>query len=337
MVGDERGEVCGQFHVQREGIARGLQLEFPTAECEFVDQDIDSVFPLAGPLYDSGDERGAVPSHGAYGGVGTRFAFAEDGAQVGVVEIGKIFRIEFAARRVVAGKSPAEPAGFGYAAATPDGGLYSSGFTQQRIDIFELLESFPAAITLAQLLDRRGEPDRKRFGEVFIGMGLGVPVGQVADKTAAVGTRRIGFGGVVGVGTAENVPPVPALRELIGVINRMSALVTEEHHAPFGGSAFHFHHLPQLQRLQAGMGEVEGDGDGGDTRGGEPFVANVANGTKRDAARGEFHVELLNAGFEFAALNTETKVAEAEGEELIVFESHPWRGRWQRMGRALGH
>ena len=295
------------------------QLELLAAQGEFADQHIDSVFPLAGPFHDGGDERGAVAAHGAGGGVGAGFAIQEDSAQVGIVEIGKVFGVKFAARGVVAGERFAQPAGFGHAAATPDGGLCTGGIPHQRVDVFDFLERFPAPVALAQFVDRRGEPDGKSFGEVLVGMSLGVPVGQVAHEAAAVRARRVGFGRVIGFRAAENAVPFLAPGELLGMIDGVSAFVTQQHHAPLGRSAFDLHHLAEFERLEAGMGEVERDGDGGYSLRGKPFIAQVAIGLESDAARPEFTVKLLDAWFKLAAFDSKIEIADAEGEQFLVF------------------
>ena len=77
-------------------------------------------------------------------------------------------------------------------------------------------------------------------------MGLGVPVGQMADEAAAVGARRIGFGRVFGFGGAEDALPVGALGEFVGVVDGVSAFVAQEHLAPFGGASFDFQHLAEF-------------------------------------------------------------------------------------------
>ena len=71
------------------------------------------------------------------------------------------------------------------------------------------------------------------------------------------------------------------------------------------------------------MGEIEGDGDGGDALRGKPFVAKVAIGAEGDAARDEFGVKLLDARLEFAAFDAEIEIAETEAEEFVVFEGDP--------------
>ena len=122
MIGDQRGEVRGQFHVQRYGIARGLQPELLAAEREFADQHIDGVFPLACPLHDGGDERGAAAAHGARGGVGAGFAFQKNSPQIGVVEIGEVFGVKSCGARRSGGRASCGAGGLrkygGHAART---------------------------------------------------------------------------------------------------------------------------------------------------------------------------------------------------------------------------
>jgi len=117
--------------------------------------------------------------------------------------------------------------------------------------------------------------------------------------------------------------------------------VAQEHLTPFGGAAFDFEHLAELEGFEARVREVEREGDGGGAGGGEPFVAEVAIGAEGDAAEGEFVVELAEAGLEFGAFDANAEVAYAEGEEFLVFERDPsWRsgggcGR-RRRGREGG-
>ena len=95
------------------------------------------------------------------------------------------------------------------------------------------------------------------------------------------------------------------------MIDGVAAFVAQQHLAPFGGAAFHFQHLAQLQRLEARMREIERDGDGGSAFGGEPFVAQVAIGTEGDAARGEVVVKLADARLELAAFDADAEIADA--------------------------
>src|ERR1035437_628824 len=66
------------------------------------------------------------------------------------------------------------------AAATPDG-FDISDFSRHAIDVLELGQRAPTLVALSPLRAGR-EPDRKRFGKVFIRMLLRIPPGHVANK-----------------------------------------------------------------------------------------------------------------------------------------------------------
>src|SRR5205809_1052990 len=73
------------------------------------------------------------------------------------------------------------------------------------------------------------------------------------------------------------------------------------------------------------MGQVEGNGNGGNAVRREPLVAKVAAGTEGDSTRGELGIELTDSGLELALFDADAEVADAELEELLVFERGPRR------------
>jgi hypothetical protein len=94
----------------------------------------------------------------------------------------------------------------------------------------------------------------------------------------------------------------------------MSALVAEELLAPLGSSTFDLQHLAQFERFEAGMGEIKRNRDGRDAGWRKPLVAQVAGGAESEAARREFVIELIYAGFELAAFNADAEIANAPGK-----------------------
>ena len=179
-------------------------------------------------------------------------------------------------------------------------------------------------------LGRGREPHGERLGEVLVGVRLGVPVGQVLHEAAAVRPRAVGLRLVLGVRVTEHGAPLSARREPIGVVEGVPALVSQELRAPLRRAALDLHHLVQLELLQAGMREIEGDGDGRDTIRAEPLVAQVTGGPQEQPARFELAVEPGDARFELAALDANAEVTDAKAQKLFVAQGGPG-GIWQRV------
>src|SRR6476619_2163124 len=102
----------------------------------------------------------------------------------------------------------------------------------------------------------------------------------MADEAAAVGTGRVSFRRILGLRASKNGLPIPAGREPVSVIDGVAALMTQQHLAPFSGAAFDFEHLPEFQRFETGMRQIERDGDGGGAFRREPFVTQITIGAK---------------------------------------------------------
>src|SRR5258707_2109914 len=113
------------------------------------------------------------------------------------------------------------------AAATPDG-FDISDFSYRAIDVLELGQRAPTFVALSPLRARR-EPDRKRFGKIFIRMLLRVPPGHVANKLS-----RERYGTVIiaicAAKRTEKIAPLSRLVELVRVVECVSGLMTHVHH-----------------------------------------------------------------------------------------------------------
>src|SRR2546429_3713262 len=153
------------------------------------------------------------------------------------------------------------------------------------MDEFEFLESLPAAILFAPLFGRHGEPDRESFREVFVGMRLRVPVGKMADEAAAIGAGLVGFRRILGLGTAEDLAPVVARGEAIGVIDGVTTLMTQELLAPLRRAAFDLQHLAELESFQTRVSQIKRNRNGGDAGPREPLLAAIAGLPEGDAPR----------------------------------------------------
>src|SRR5258708_27280291 len=93
----------------------------------------------------------------------------------------------------------------------------------------------------------------------------------------------------------EEELPLRVASQAVGVIEDMTALMTEDLHHLRVGSSLHLEHLLPLELHQPGMGEVEGDGDAGDAVGHEPFRRQPGVGSEAEVASGPFLGQLGEA------------------------------------------
>ena len=107
------------------------------------------------------------------------------------------------------------------------------------VHVFQL-QGRPVGIALAPLRVRV-EPHRERLGEVLVGMALRVPGIEVQHEALAVG-----LGAVLGdtrPTTAEQLEPLAAALQLVGVVDGVAGLVAQDLDAPVVGAAFDLEHL----------------------------------------------------------------------------------------------
>src|SRR5258708_3996521 len=103
----------------------------------------------------------------------------------------------------------------------------------------------------------------------------------------------------------------------------MAALVPQQHLAAFCGASFHLQHLVHLERFEPRMRQIKRNRDRRHAFRREPFVAKVAIRPKCDAARGELVVKLAHSFFELVPLDPDPQIADANVEQLFVFECDP--------------
>ena len=130
----------------------------------------------------------------------------------------------------------------------------------------------------------------------------------------------------------------------------MAGLVPEDLHAPFRRAALDFQHLRLLEPHQSRVRKIERNGDAGHAVGREPFGRDPGVRSERQAARGQLAVERRDALFEPAAFDSQTEVAEAHIEQLLVGKSGQlrpkghgrrqevsgsWRGRTGTRGARI--
>src|SRR5438093_738983 len=102
-------------------------------------------------------------------------------------------------------------------------------------------------------------------------MTLRVPVIQVLHEAFAVRLWRVVLG-VRRVRVAEDAPSRRPPAEVVGVVDRMAGLMTQDAQAPGGLTALDLEHLRELQPGEPRVREIERDGDAWDAVGGEPLV-----------------------------------------------------------------
>src|SRR6202047_5502433 len=134
-------------------------------------------------------------------------------------------------------------------------------FVHQFVDILELLQRWPTDIARTPVRTW-SQPHREGFGEILIRMALRVPEPKMLDITPA---GRIGpVVARVGVrGRAEQLLPTPTALQLVGVLHGMACLMTKNGHALGPSAALDVEHHFLLDLHQAGMGEIEWDGNAG--------------------------------------------------------------------------
>ena len=304
-------------------VGRRHQFQLLAAQDEFPHQHADGIFVLPGPLDDRRYQSAAMLAHDPRRRLASRLAVSKDGAQVGVIEVGKVTRIELPPGGVVVGQRLTQLSRLGDAAAAPDGRRSARHLPHQRVHVFQLLQRLPAAVALAPLIRRRGHPDGERLGEVLVGVRLRVPVGEVPYEASAVGTRPVGFRRILRIGTAEYALPLLARGEMIGMIDGMAALVPQQHLAPFRCSSLHFQHLAQFKRLEPWMREIKREGDGRHAGWRKPLVAKVTIGPHSDSARGQLVVKLPDSRLQFAPFDADPQIANTERKQFLVFEPNP--------------
>jgi hypothetical protein len=222
---------------------------------------------------------------------------AEDLEQVAIVFVGETGAVVVLTSLVVAPQSVPEPGQRVGTRARAHLRFLAGEVRDELVDVLELMER-RRLLVLASPIRARREPDGKRLGEVFDRVRLRIPTIQVFDEALARRIRAIEVG--VGLGcAAKRALPELAPLQVVGVLQRVSRLVTEQAHALHTRAALHLeHHLP-FEAHEPRMGQIERDADTGDAVGRAPFVAQPRVEAKSPKPRRiELFAEAFHAVFE---------------------------------------
>ena len=113
------------------------------------------------------------------------------------------------------------------------------------------------------------------------------------------------------------LPAVPAL-QLIGMLQHVSGLMTQDAHALRHGSAFDIDDLLALEPDQAWMGQIKRNSDSGRGVRAKPLVRDPSVRAHPNPALFELVVEFAEAALEPRAFDGHFEVPEAQPEELLV-------------------
>ena len=167
------------------------------------------------------------------------------------------------------------------------------------------------------------EPGREGLREILVRMTLRVPVIEVLDEALAVRLGRVVLG-ISGGRAAEELATHPPAPQLVGVVDGVSGLVTQDLHAGRFVAAFHFEHLSELEFRKAGVQQVERHGEARHPVGTEPLVRNPVVRADQAAAL-QFRVDLIDPLLQFGAFEAQLEIAHAHVEQLLVGQRRPVR------------
>lgn len=124
-------------------------------------------------------------------------------------------------------------------------GNFLADLGHEFVDVFQFLQRGPVFVMLSPAV-AGFEPDGEGFGEVFGGVGLGVPHVQVEDVTFGVGFWGVDLGVFHGL-WAEDFAVAFAAMEAIGGVESVAGFVAKDAQAGGFGAAFDFEHLALFQ------------------------------------------------------------------------------------------
>src|SRR3984893_6244222 len=193
---------------------------------------------------------------------------------------------------------------------------FAGDFVHQLVDIFKLLERRPAGIPCPPVRTRP-QPHRKGLGEILVRMTLRIPEPKMLDITP---TRWIGpiVERIAFRGQAEQLLPASAAMQLVGLLHRMAGLMTENGHALGPSAALDVEHHFFLELHQAGMGEIEWDGNAGLAVRTEPLARYPRVGPKPETPLFELFMKTADAILEPGASDRNPQTAEAALEQLLI-------------------
>ncbi len=194
--------------------------------------------------------------------------------------------------------------------ARPVFGFRAVETRHQLVDVFELGQRGPAAITATPLRTWR-EPDGEGLGEVFRRMCLCVPRRQVQHKLPAA---RLGFV-KIRVGLCKRAEELAILALEVKPESRVEGVagfVTQNPQAFGVSAAFDLQHLLPLQLHQTRVREVKRDGDARHPIWRKPLFCQPNMRFKPNSTGIQLAVQPLDVGLEKRPLDLNGKVADAQ-------------------------
>src|ERR1043166_924189 len=194
----------------------------------------------------------------------TRFRFMswivrEDSPQIAIVNSGPLEVVTLALAAVMfAQREPQRRKRFDFRARTVLR-FRARDLFHQLVDVLELLQRRPTAITASPLRSRR-QPHGESFREVFRRMCLRIPRRQMQNILSTLWSRFVEVW-IRLRKRAEQFAVLPFEVQTKSSIERVSGLVTEDAHALRIRAAFDFQHLPTFELHQSRMRQVKRDGD----------------------------------------------------------------------------
>jgi hypothetical protein len=134
-----------------------------------------------------------------------------------------------------------------------------------------------------------------------------------------------GHSAYLGIGrgrAAEHFLPLAAAVQGVGVLHDVAGLVPQDLHALAARAAFHVLEHLAFEAGEAGVGEVEGDGDAGRRVGAEPLVRNPGMGLHQ-AAPAQLTIQRLHAALQPGALDRHVEILEPHLQQFVVRQVGP--------------
>src|SRR5947209_1419454 len=170
------------------------------------------------------------------------------------------------------------------------GGDLQGQLARHPVDVLELAQRGPARV-LAPPVGAWREPHGERLREILVGVFLRVPPRDVADEAPRERDRRVCVH-VRAVEGPEQLDPFRRVVTSVRVVECVARFVAQVHE----DLALILQVVERaLERLQVGIGEIEGNADDRLPVGASPLVGEVAGRTESlEASRLQLAVELLH-------------------------------------------
>src|SRR5690606_1492254 len=121
-----------------------------------------------------------------------------------------------------------------------------------------------------------------------------VPMAEMQDEIAALGSHALGDGRIALRCLAERLAPCLATSYSECVVSRMTDFVARDAHHPVRITAFDFPHHRTLEPQQARVREIKGNRDPGNSVRREPFDGQPDVGTQPKVTAVELAIDIAN-------------------------------------------